>query len=80
MDLNTRSLPEHCLGIKVMICGSSVVEYISESLARSLERDSLDQAELLSQKMADLLFFMLDMQFSLCFNLGTQLTTPHSNT
>jgi hypothetical protein len=70
MELNARSLPEHCLGTKVMICSSSVVEYISESFARSLERESLDQAELLSQKRADGLFFMLDMPFFTYFNLG----------
>ena len=72
MDLNTRSLPEHCLGNQIIICGSFVVEYISETFARSLERESLDQAELLSQKRADVLFFMLDMQFSVCFNPNTQ--------
>ena len=55
-----------------MICSSFVVEYISESFAQSLERESLDQAALLSQKMADLLFFMLDMQFSVCFNQNKQ--------
>ena len=72
MELNARSLPEHCLSTKVMICGSFVVEYISKSFALSLERESLDQTELLSQKMAGIRFFMLDMQFSVCFNANTQ--------
>jgi hypothetical protein len=67
-------MSEHYIGKKIMIRDSSIIQNISEYFARSLQSCEKGKSQTLypQKKTALAQFFVLDMLFLVCFNLGTQ--------